>query len=132
VRGQLGQFIPQHDVVHVTMKIFDFGSAIIFGYIKVHIGLLFDYIKKIATVRVKKKFSTKKKSTVKSCQFGRKVFFLPYCGNLFFINKKAAQCALLYTQITAPKSKIKKMKIEDFFGRKLFLPHHCSCGNFLC
>jgi hypothetical protein len=35
----------------------------------------------------------------------------------FYIRKK----------ITAPKSKIEKIKIEDFFGRKLFLPH---CGSF--
>jgi hypothetical protein len=33
-------------------------------------------------------------------------------------------CPFIYAKkITAPKSKIEKMKIEDFFGRKLFVPH---------
>jgi hypothetical protein len=37
-------------------------------------------------------------------------------------------CPFIHAKkITAPKSKIEKMKIEDLFGRKLFLPH---CGRF--
>jgi hypothetical protein len=37
-------------------------------------------------------------------------------------------CPFIYAKkITAPKSKIEKMKNKDFFGRKLFLPH---CGRF--
>jgi hypothetical protein len=34
--------------VQVTIKKFDFGSAIFFGYIKVHMGLLFYNIKKLS------------------------------------------------------------------------------------
>jgi hypothetical protein len=37
-------------------------------------------------------------------------------------------CPFIYSKnITAQKSKIEKMKIEYFFGRKLFLPH-CARG----
>jgi hypothetical protein len=71
---------------------------------------------------VKKSFQPKK-SNVKFFEFGRKVF-LPNCANYFSL----IMCPFIYAKkITAPKSKIEKMKIEDFFGRKAFLPH---CGRF--
>jgi hypothetical protein len=36
-------------------------------------------------------------------------------------------CPLIYAKIiTAPKSKIEKMKIKDVFGKKLFFLSHCT------
>jgi hypothetical protein len=50
-------------------------------------------------------------------------YFLPYCGNFFSSIKKLRNVPFyICKKITAPKSKIEKMKIEDFFGRKHFLP----------
>jgi hypothetical protein len=44
-------------------------------------------------------------------------YFLPYCGNFFWLRNMPFY---IRKKITAPKSKIEKIKIEDFFGRKLF------------
>jgi hypothetical protein len=59
-----------------------------------------------------------------------KYIFFTLLLHFFFINKKScAMCPLIYAKIiTAPKSKIEKMKIEDVLGRKLFfIPLHFLC-----
>jgi hypothetical protein len=61
--------------VQVTIKKIDFGSAIFFASIKVHMGVIF----------LLKEKNCHRKSTVKSCEFGRKVFFLSNCANFFHI-----------------------------------------------
>jgi hypothetical protein len=75
-----------------------FWVEIFLGYMKVHMGLLFQLNKKIATVRVKKSFSSLAHEKI----FWSKTFFMPtmqmvekyFFPTIFFINKKVAQCAL--------------------------------------
>jgi hypothetical protein len=55
------------------------------------------------------------------CAVGRKVFFT-LLWQFFFINKKVAQYALLYTEnkLQPQNRKSEKMKYGDSFSRKLF------------
>jgi hypothetical protein len=91
-------------------------SKCIWGFFFINIKFQLSSSQKI--ILVKKRFYA-------HYAIGNKVFFYPTVA-FFFISKKVAQCALLYTQKKLQpqnrKSKIEKMKFEDFFGRKLFYP----------